>query len=278
MEKYKLYNGIEIPKIGYGTWQTKDGEECLNAVKTAIEVGYTHIDTAAIYGNEASVAKAIELSGVKREDLFITSKVWNSERGYEKTKSAFFETLKKLNTDYLDLYLIHWPANSKQYENYDEINLDTWNAMIDLYLEGKIKAIGVSNFQVKHLEVLMNSRVKPMVNQIEIHPGFNQSETYEYCVKNNILVQAWSPLANGKIFGNEILEKLSNKYQKSVAQICVAWCLEKGICPLPKSLNVERMKLNKEVFDFKLSLEDVQCINEIEFFAGAGIDSDQVDF
>lgn len=278
MEKYKLYNGIEIPKIGYGTWQTKDGEECFNAVKTAIEVGYTHIDTAAIYGNEASVAKAIELSGVRREDLFITSKVWNSERGYEKTKSAFFETLKKLNTDYLDLYLIHWPANSKQYENYDEINLDTWNAMIDLYLEGKIKAIGVSNFQVKHLEVLMNSRVKPMVNQIEIHPGFNQSETYEYCVKNNILVQAWSPLANGKIFGNEILEKLSNKYQKSVAQICVAWCLEKGICPLPKSLNEERMKLNKEVFDFKLSLEDVQCINEIEFFAGAGIDSDQVDF
>lgn len=250
----------------------------MNAVKTAIEVGYTHIDTAAIYGNEASVAKAIELSGVKREDLYITSKVWNSERGYEKTKSAFFETLKKLNTDYLDLYLIHWPANSKQYENYDEINLDTWNAMIDLYLEGKIKAIGVSNFQVKHLEVLMNSRIKPMVNQIEIHPGFNQSETYEYCVKNNILVQAWSPLANGKIFGNEILEKLSNKYQKSVAQICVAWCLEKGICPLPKSLNEERMKLNKEVFDFKLSLEDVQCINEIEFFAGAGIDSDQVDF
>lgn len=278
MEKYRLYNGIEIPKIGYGTWQTKDGDECINAVRTAIKVGYTHIDTASIYGNEESVAKAIELSGVKRENLFITSKVWNSERGYEKTKNAFYETLKKLNTEYLDLYLIHWPANSKQFENYNEINLDTWNAMIDLYLEGKIKSIGVSNFQVKHLKVLMNSRVKPMVNQIEVHPGFNQSEIYEYCVENDILVQAWSPLANGKIFDSELLKELSLKYNKSIAQLCIRWCVEKGICPLPKSLNEARMSSNKEVFDFKISKGDIELIDNLPFFAGAGIDSDQVDF
>lgn len=278
MENYTLSNGVVIPKIGYGTWQTKDGEECVNAVVNAIKAGYTHIDTASIYGNEASVAKAIELSGVKREDLFITSKVWNSDRGYDATKKAFEITLQNLNTDYLDLYLIHWPANSKQFENYNEINLDTWNAMIDLYLEGKIKAIGVSNFQLKHLEVLMQSRVKPMVNQIEIHPGFANEETIAFCQENGILVQAWSPLGNGKILEDSALLDLSDEYDCNVGQLCIAYCLARGICPLPKSLNPSRMKSNLEAIKIKVSKEDVTLIQNMKFIGGAGIDTDQVDF
>ena len=188
MENMKLNNGYMIPEIGYGTWQSPDSEVTVNGVKAAIACGYRHIDTAAAYKNEESVGEGIKESGVARNELFVTSKVWNSQRGYEKTIAAFEKTLSDLGLDYLDLYLIHWPASKKDYENWEEINLETWRAMTDLYKAGKIKAIGVSNFKPHHLEALMKTEVKPMVNQVEFHPGFMQEETVKYCRDNEILV------------------------------------------------------------------------------------------
>ena len=191
MENMKLNNGYMIPEIGYGTWQSPDSEVTVNGVKAAIACGYRHIDTAAAYKNEESVGEGIKESGIARKDLFVTSKVWNTQRGYEKTIAAFEKTLSDLDLDYLDLYLIHWPASKKDYENWEEINLETWRVMTDLYKAGKIKAIGVSNFKPHHLEALMKTEVKPMVNQIEFHPGFMQEETVKYCRDNGILVEAW---------------------------------------------------------------------------------------
>ena len=233
MQKRKLINGYEIPILGFGTWKTPDGQTAVNAVKKAIEVGYTHIDTAARYENEVSVGKAIKESNVPREHLFITSKLWNSNRGYEKTIQACKKTLEDLGLDYLDLYLIHWPAAANQFDNWDEINLDTWKAMIDLYKMGKVKAIGVSNFKPHHLKSLMEAEISPMVNQIEFHPGFMQKETIEYCQSNNIIIEAWSPIGNGRLLENETLIEIAKKYNKSVAQICIKWCLQNNTIPLP---------------------------------------------
>ena len=213
---FKLSNGYEIPQVGFGTWQTPNGETAMQAVKTALQCGYRHIDTAAIYGNEKSVGEGIRKSGVCREDLFVTSKVWNTERGYEKTLAAFDKTLADLGLEYLDLYLIHWPANEKQFENWQEINKDTWRAMETLYLEGKIKFIGVSNFLVHHLEPLLAvAKIEPMINQIEFHPGQMQLNTVEFCKRNQILVEAWSPLGTGRMLSNSTLMAIAEKYQKS---------------------------------------------------------------
>ncbi len=212
MENMKLNNGYMIPKIGYGTWQSPDSEVTVNGVKAAIACGYRHIDTAAAYKNEESVGEGIKESGIARKDLFVTSKVWNTQRGYEKTIAAFEKTLSDLDLDYLDLYLIHWPASKKDYENWEEINLETWRAMTDLYKAGKIKAIGVSNFKPHHLEALMKTEVKPMVNQIEFHPGFMQEETVKYCRENGILVEAWSPLGTGRMLTNPDLQEIASHY------------------------------------------------------------------
>jgi len=198
VETRTLKNGVTIPAVGFGTWQTPDGQVALCSVKKAIEYGYRHVDTAACYENEvgvgAGIAKAIANGTVSRDMLFVTSKVWNTERGYDKTMAAFEKTLSDLGLGYLDLYLIHWPAAAHQYENWEEINLQTWRAMTDLYKAGKIRAIGVSNFKPHHLKALMETEVQPMVNQIEYHPGFLQDETVQYCKENGILVEAWSPL------------------------------------------------------------------------------------
>lgn len=278
-DTYTLANDVQIPCIGFGTWQTPNGETAINSVKAALKAGYRHIDTAACYGNEASVGQAIKESGVPREEIFVTSKVWNTERGYEKTLAAFETTMAKLDLDYVDLYLIHWPAAANQFENWKEINAQTWRALEELYIEGKVKAIGVSNFLPHHLEALLEGvKVVPMVNQIEYHPGFMQAESVDFCRAHNILVEAWSPLGTGNVLNNKTLIMMAQKYSKTVAQICIRWVLQHGLLPLPKSITESRIIENTEVFDFEIKDEDMAIIDAIPFCGGAGINPDAINF
>ena len=277
-DSFVLSNGYPIPCVGFGTWQTPDGDIATNAVKCAIQSGYRHIDAAAVYGNEVSVGKGIAEAGVPREELFITSKVWNTERGYEKTMAAFEKTLADLGLDYLDLYLIHWPASHHQFENWDELNLGTWKAMTELYKAGRVKAIGVSNFLPHHLESLLKTEVKPMFNQIEFHPGLMQSEVVEFCRSHGMLIEAYSPLGTGRMLTNETLMAIAAKYNKSVAHVCIRWVLQNGVLPLPKSITPSRIEDNTNVFDFVLSDEDMATINAMAYCGGSGNHPDQVDF
>lgn len=275
---YSLKNGLEIPVVGFGTWKTPDGDDAYNSVSEALNAGYRHIDTAAVYGNEESVGKAIKDSGLSREDVFVTSKVWNTERGYDKTIAAYEASLEKLGMDYLDLYLIHWPAIEKQNDDWEELNKESWRALMDLYKVGKVKSIGVSNFQKKHMEALKDAEILPMVNQIEFHPGWLQEETRELCKELGILVEAYSPNGNGKLLKDDTLLKIAEKYGKSVAQICIRWTLQHGTLPLPKSVTPEYIKENTEVFDFEISDEDMQTIDEMEYLVGVPTDPDNRDF
>lgn len=219
-----LSNGVTIPGLGYGTYQTPN-EETKKAVLEALSVGYRHIDTAAVYGNEQGVGAALKESDIAREDIFVTSKLWNTERGYDATKAAFAQTIATLGVDYLDLYLIHWPANTKQFEAKDaELNAETWRAMEDLYNEGKIRAIGVSNFMPHHLDALMKTAViKPMVDQIEVHPGWPQAEAVRYNQAHDILVEAWAPLGEASALSNETIATIATKHGKTAAQVCLRW-------------------------------------------------------
>lgn len=268
---FTLSNGVKIPCIGYGTWQTPSGELTEQCVKTAIDCGYTHIDTAFAYGNEESVGKGIKASGAKREDIFVTTKHWVTERGYDKTIAAVETSLKNLGLDYLDLYLVHWPCVAKVSENWEEINLDTWRAFERMYKDGKIRAIGVSNYQQKHLETLFNNaEIKPMVNQLEFHPGFTQFDNVLYAQKNDMLVEAWSPLGSGAVLGDARLKAIAEKYNKSVAQLCVKFALQCGILPLPKSTNAERITANAEVFDFTIDDEDIKKLIDFPLLGYSG--------
>lgn len=276
---FMLNNGLSIPCVGYGTFQTPNDETCA-AVLEAIKVGYHHIDTAAFYGNEEGVGEAVRKSGVPREQLFITSKVWNSDRGYEKTKAAFAKTMKNLQMEYLDLLLIHWPANRKQFGDAAKgINAETWRAMEELYQEGKIKAIGLSNFLPHHIDELMETaQIKPMVNQIEFHPGWAQTDIVEYCLKNDIVVEAWSPLGRKDALENETLKSIAAKYGKSVAQLCIRWVLQHGVLPLPKSVTPSRILENTKVFDFTIDAADMQAIDALKNIGGQCALPDEVDF
>lgn len=273
-----LNNGVRIPDIGYGTWQTPDGPVATNSVKCAIRAGYRHIDGAAVYGNEKSVGLGIRESAVPRQELFVTSKLWNTERGYESTLNAFRKTLDDLGADYLDLYLIHWPASSHQFPDWEQINLDTWRAMTELYRAGKVRAIGVSNFMPHHLNALLKCDVAPMVNQIEYHPGMMQEETVSYCKANGIQAEAWSPLGTGRVLSNKTLGEIAGHYGVSVAQLCIRWCLQNEVLPLPKSTTPSRIEQNLDVRGFEISREDMERINEMEYFGGSGLHPDKVDF
>ncbi len=260
-DTFKLANGVEIPCIGYGTWQTPDGDVAKNSVIEAIKCGYRHIDTAAAYGNEDSVGAGIKASGVARDELFVTTKHWITERGYDKTVAAVDASLKALGLDYLDLYLIHWPCVEKISPNWAEINADTWRGFEACYRAGKIRALGVSNFQKKHIDALLaNCEIKPVVNQIEFHPGFTQMDNVKYSEACGMLVEAWSPLGNGAVLADENLGKIAAKYGKSTAQLCIRFALQSGVLPMPKSVTPSRIAQNAEVFDFEITAEDMAAI------------------
>ena len=277
-DKYILPNGTGIPCVGFGTYKSKNGEEAYSSVLEALYCGYRHIDTASLYGNEESVGEAVRASGVSRSEVFVTSKVWNTDRGFDNTMRAFEKSLKKLKMDYLDLYLIHWPANALQFDEPHKINLDTYRALISLYEQGMVKAIGVSNFKPHHIEPLMYTNVKPMVNQIEFHPGFMQEDTLTYCKDNDILIEAWSPMARGEIFSHPTISALSNKYYCTHAQLCIRWCMQHDVVPLPKSVTKERIKSNSDVFSFNITDEDMKEVDKMPFCGGSGHDSDKVEF
>lgn len=280
-DTFVLNNGYQIPCIGYGTYLTTD-DIVSNAVKKALHAGYRHIDTAAFYGNEPGIGSAIapKSCGIPREQLFITSKVWNTDRGYQKTLSAFEKTLQRLGLDYLDLYLIHWPANKKQFgEKAAEINAETWAALETLYTSGKVKAIGLSNFLPHHIEELLKTAsIKPMVDQIEYHPGWPQTEVVDYCRKEEILVEAWSPLGRTAVLDNDTLKEIAAHYGKTTAQICIRWALQHGIVPLPKSVTPDRMIENTQVFDFSITPEDMKRIDELRNIGGKCTSPDEIDF
>ena len=278
MKNIVLYDGILMPEIGFGIWKAPTGEVTVEAVKAAIECGYTHIDCAAIYGNEKEVGLGIKESNVDRKNLFITSKLWNDVRGYQETIDAFNQTLSDLQLDYLDLYLIHWPRPVKYHDNYIEKNIESWKAMEDLYKQGKIKAIGVNNFKVHHMEEIMrNCEIKPMVNQIEFHPSCLEKEIRDFCKKENIVVTGYSPLANGKVFECKELVEFSEKYGVSIAQLCIRYALQHDVIPLVKSVTKERIKANLNV-NFVISDEDVEKIDKITTCGGSYKDSDNISF
>lgn len=281
LDTYKLSNGVEIPCIGFGTWQTPNGDVAVQAVQCALESGYRHIDTAAVYGNEASVGKAIRMSGVRREELFVTTKLWNNRHSYDQALKAFDESLDKLGLDYLDLYLIHWPnpIDLREGDRWIQANAEAWRAMEELYEAGRIRAIGISNFRVHHMEALLKTaKVVPHVNQIRLCPGDTQDETVAFSRAHGMLAEAYSPLGIGRIFEVPEMQALAQKYGRSIAQICIRWSLQRGYLPLPKSVTPSRIQENLKVFDFALDDEDVSLIAGLTGCVGFGDDPDHAPF
>lgn len=254
---FKLNNGMKIPCVGFGTYKAAEGNN-VEVLKTAIESGYRYFDTASFYQTEDFLGQAIRESNLPREDFFLVSKMWKDEMGYQQTKDALEKSLKRLGTDYLDIYLIHWPRPSADCENWKELDLETWRAMEELQKEGKIRGLGLSNFLPHHIKnILENGTVKPVVNQLELHPGYMQQAAVQYCKEHGIQMQAWSPIGRRRILEDGLILELAGKYQVSPAQLCLRFLLQNDIIPLPKSSSMERMKQNMDLFHFEISEEDV---------------------
>ncbi len=275
-DRIPLQNGTSIPCMGFGTWKMP-ADVATNAVLEAIHAGYRHIDTATAYKNEEAVGAGIRASGVAREDLFVTTKLWNPDQGYTATLAACDRSLQQLGMDYLDLYLIHWPHDRKYFDNWEEMNAETWRAFEELYQSGKVRAIGLSNFRPHHVDnILQHCSVRPMVDQVEIHPGMPQDEMLAYCREQNMLVEAWSPLSTGKIFSVPELQALAEKYGKSIAQVCLRWHVQRGILPIPKSVTPSRIAENAQVFDFALDDADMAAISALTDCGYSGLDPDNL--
>lgn len=271
--KYQLENGVRLPEIAFGTWKLPAQEETTQIIQDAIEVGYRYFDTAKSYGNETYMGKGIKASKINRKDVIIAGKLWNDDRN--RVMEACEETIHRLDCDYLDVYLMHWPASKAVHEDWKEINVKVWKDMEKLLEMGMVKTIGVCNFKVNQLEdLLAKISIKPMINQIEFHPGFMQKEIVDYCKCQKILVEAWSPLGSGKMLKKEELKQIANKYQKDVAKICIKWCLQNQVLPIPKSEDKERMKSNLEVSDFEITKEDMEYLNQLPYLGGSGLDSE----
>ena len=278
-DRYTLRNGVQIPCVGFGTWQTPDGDIAADSVRQAIECGYRHIDTAAVYGNEESVGRGIRESGIDRRDLFVTTKVWNTDHGYEATLRAFDDSMKRLGLDYCDLYLIHWPAPAPIRDRLAEMNAQTWKAMEKLYLEGRIRAIGLSNFWPHHIDALLNTAViMPMVNQIRLNPTDQHIDVAAYSRKFGMLLEAYSPLGTGGVLAQPEIVDIAGKHGRTAAQVCIRWSLQKGYLPMPKSVTPERIRQNAEVFDFELDDDDMSRLDTLENRLGPSNHPDKVDF
>lgn len=263
-----LANGVEMPRLGLGVYKAQEGDEVENAVQAALKAGYRSIDTAAFYENETGVGRAVRKSGIAREDLFITTKVWNDRQGYEETLKAFEESLSKLDLDYVDLYLVHWPVSGKYKE--------TWKALEKLYKEHKVRAIGVSNFKIHHLEDLIEDcEVNPMVNQVEFHPRLAQKELLGFCGEHDIQLEAWGPLMRGKILDHPTLVEIAEKYGKTAAQIVLRWELQLEVVTIPKSVNENRIKENADLYDFELTPDDMAAIDDLNQDERTGPDPDE---
>lgn len=266
-----LHNGVKMPWLGLGVYKVQEGEEVIHAVKIALQNGYRSIDTAAFYENEEGVGKAIKDSGVPREELFITTKVWNTDQGFDSTLRAFEKSIEKLGLDYIDLYLIHWPVAGKY--------KDTWKALEKLYKDGRVRAIGVSNFHIHHLQDLLSTaEIKPMVNQVELHPNLTQKELLAFCKQEGIQLEAWSPLKRGRLKDDPVIAEIAEKYQKTIAQVILRWDLQTGVITIPKSVNSKRIIENSDVFDFELSDEEMKRIDELNKNERTGSDPDNFNF
>jgi methylglyoxal/glyoxal reductase len=269
--KTMLHNGVEMPVFGLGVYKVEEGKQIEETIQAALDVGYRLIDTASFYMNEEGVGRAIRNSSIPREELFITTKVWNTEQGYESTLKSFDASMSKLGLDYLDLYLVHWPVKDKY--------LDTWRALETLYRDGRVRAIGVSNFKIHHLEdLLSHSEEKPAVNQVELHPLLSQGELRNYCSSHNIKVEAWSPLSRGRFLDEKVLKDVSERHGKTPAQVILRWHLQNGVIAIPKSVSPSRLKENAEIFDFELNASDMEAINVMNQNQRFGADPDHIDF
>jgi len=267
----KLNNGVEMPWLGLGVFLSEEGAEVENAVKSALANGYRHIDTAAVYRNERGVGKAIKESGVPRNEIFLTSKVWNTDQGYSSTLQAFEDSLERLQTDYLDLYLIHWPKAAK--------SVETWKALEELYEAGRIRAIGISNFLVHHLEeFLPHCKVVPAVNQVEFHPELIQSDLLRFCQQKGIQLEAWSPIMRGKVNDIPVMQEIAAKHRKTPVQVVLRWDIQKSVVTIPKSVKAERIISNSDIFDFELSAEEMAKIDALDVEQRIGPHPDHISF
>ncbi len=277
-DRIPLPNGTSIPCLGFGTWRTPDAQATA-CVAAALQAGYRHIDTAAIYGNERAVGEGIIASGVPRSEIFLTTKLWNADQGYQTALDACDESLRRLQTDYVDLYLIHWPYDHLCFSNWEEKNIETWSAFEDLYKAGKVRAIGLSNFLPHHIENLRKHwTIQPMVEQIELHPGMTQAETVAYCRSLGMVIEGWSPMGSGKVFSVPEMQALARKYDRSIAQICIRWSVQHGFIPLPKTATVARVAENAQVFDFTIDADDMALLDNMTACGWSGLHPDRLHF